>query len=274
MTSAWVLCVMKEIREDVRVRMIGTHRDAIEEVVTRLHLPPCLNKRVDLSAMTTAEIVDTFWNEFKAFQSCSEPFHHTSRWATKDVSSGRSHLWHEKYSLPYTQVLGFVACRVCSKLCGIGPAERAWAAVKTIKTDKRSHLGGKSIEKRSVIYITAKQQEGRLKLEQNEKIDAVGRSAMFGDDDINFDLQLEKWDVDSDALKEPRVLRIFKAWVEDWEGDIRMRNDAVVKAQLMQKYQSLVFLDPDTEKTFHVYQGNMEYRQGRGNGWFVLAIFR
>ena len=76
-------------------------------------------------------------------------------------------------------MLGFVACRVCSKLCGIGPAKRAWAAVKTIKTDKRSHLGGKSIEKRSVIYITAKQQEGRLKLEQNEKIDAVGRTAIL-----------------------------------------------------------------------------------------------
>jgi hypothetical protein len=71
---------MKEIREDVRLRMIGTYRDAIEEVVKRLHLPPCLNKkRVDLSAMKTADIVDTFWNEFKAFQSCSEPFHHTSR---------------------------------------------------------------------------------------------------------------------------------------------------------------------------------------------------
>ncbi len=52
-----------------------------------------------------------------------------------------------------------------------------------------------------------------------------------------------------------------------------MRNDAVVEAQLLQKYQSLVFLDPDTEKTFHVYQGNMEYRRGRGNEWFVLAIF-
>jgi hypothetical protein len=161
-------------------------------------------------------------------------------------------------------MLGFVTCRVCSKLCGIGPAERAWAAVKTIKTDKRSHLGGKSIEKRSVIYITAKQQEGRLKLEQNEKIDAVGRIAMFGDDDINFDLQLEKWDDDSDALKEPQA--------QDWEGEIRMKNDAVVEAQLLQKYQSLVFLDPDTEKTFHVYQGNMEYCRGRGNGWFVLAI--
>jgi len=270
--TAWALCVMKEVREDVSLRLKGAHRDAIEEVVRRLHLPPCLNKSVNLSEMNPADIVDTFWNEFKAFQTCSEPFHHASRWATKDVSSGRSHLWHEKYSLGYTQVLGFVACRVCSKLCGIGPAERAWAAVKTIKTDKRSHLGGKSIEKRSVIYITAKQQEGRLKLQQNEKIDAVGPTAMFGDDDINFDLQLEKWDVDADALKEPQVLRIFNAWVEDWEEEIRMRNDAVVEAQLLQKYHSLVFLDPDTEKTFHVYQGNMEYRRGRGNGWFVLAI--
>ena len=111
-----------------------------------------------------------------------------------------------------------------------------------------------------------------MKLEQNEKIDAEGRTAVFGDDDINFALQLEKWDVDSDASKEPQVLRIFNAWVEDWEGEIKMRNDAVVEAQLLQKYQSLVFFDPDDQKTFHVYQGNMEYRRGKGNGWFVLAI--
>ncbi len=84
---------------------------------------------------------------------------------------------------------------------------------------------------------------------------------------------MKKWDVDSDALKEPQVLRIFKAWVEDWEGEIRMRNEPVVEAQLLQKYQSLVFLDPGTEKTFHVYQGNMEYRRGKGNGRVVLAIF-
>jgi len=89
--TAWALCVMKEIREDVTLRFIGAHRDAIEEVVTRLHLPPCLNKRVNLLDMTPADIVDTFWNEFKTFQTCSEPFHHTSCWATKDVSSGRSH---------------------------------------------------------------------------------------------------------------------------------------------------------------------------------------
>ena len=29
-----------------------------------------------------------------------------------DVKKGRSHLWHEKYSLGDMDVLGFVACRV------------------------------------------------------------------------------------------------------------------------------------------------------------------
>ncbi len=156
--------MMEDVCKDVKMRLKGAERDAIEEVVRRLHLPPCLNKRVNLSDMSSTDIVDTFWNEFKAFQSCSEPFHHPSHWVTQDVTCGRAYLWHEKYSLDYTQVLGFVACCVCSKQCGIGPAKRAWAAVKTIKRDKKSHLGGKSTKKRSVIYITAKQQEARLKL--------------------------------------------------------------------------------------------------------------
>ena len=38
-----------------------------------------------------------------------------------------------------------------------------------------------------------------------EKLDATGNKAMFGDDDINFDMQLERFDVDTGALKEPAV---------------------------------------------------------------------
>jgi hypothetical protein len=155
---------MEDVCKDVRLRLKGREHDAIEEVDKRLHLPPCPNKSVDSSTTSLAEIVDTFWNEFKAFQCCTEPFHHPSRWATPDVSSGRSHIWHKKYSLPCTQVLRYVACLVTAKLCRIGPAERGWAAVKTVKNLKKSHLGGKSIEERSVIYITAKQQEARLNL--------------------------------------------------------------------------------------------------------------
>jgi hypothetical protein len=69
---------------------------------------------------------------------------------------------------------------------------------------------------------------------------------MFGDDNINFELQLEKWDVDSDKLKKPEVQCVFQAWVEDWEEEIRRMNDAVVENKLLQKYQGLVFYDPDT----------------------------
>ncbi len=257
---AWALCAMEDVHKDVRLRLKGAECDAIEEVVKCLHLPPCPNKSVDLSKTSSAEIVDTFWNEFKAFQCCTEPFHHPSRWATPDVSSGRSHIWHEKYSLPYTQVLGYVACCVTSKLCGIGPTERGWAAVKTVKNLKKSHLGGESTEKRSVIYITAKQQEARLNLAQNEKLDAKGPNAMFCDDNINFDIQLEMWNVDSDGLNEPEVQRVFHTWIEDWEEDARRTNDAVAEARLIQKYKSLAFNDPDTGNTFLIYNQNMEFR--------------
>jgi hypothetical protein len=45
---------------------------------------------------------------------------------------------------------------------------------------------------------------------------ATGNNTMFGEDDINFDLQLEQFGVDTNILKEPAVQHIFLAWVEDW----------------------------------------------------------
>ncbi len=38
---------------------------------------------------------------------------------------------------------------------------------------------------------------------------ASGNDTMFGEDDINFDLQLEKFGVDTNILKEPAVQHIF-----------------------------------------------------------------
>ena len=53
-------------------------------------------------------------------------------------------------------MLGFVGCRVTSKLCGIGPAERSWGGVTNIKTGKRSHMCGELTEKRSILYVSEK----------------------------------------------------------------------------------------------------------------------
>ena len=50
-------------------------------------------------------------------------------------------IYGKKYSLPSTKVLGFVSCRVTSKIIGIGYSERSWGDVKTIKSGNRSALG-------------------------------------------------------------------------------------------------------------------------------------
>ena len=116
---------MGSVRNDVRDRLTGHHRDAIEKVVTRLHVPPCPN--------TNPAVLTMLPHKIKAFQNCTNPYHKMSRWASSDCVSGKSYLWHEKYSLPYTVVLGYVGCHVTSKLCGIGPAKRSWGRVEQIK---------------------------------------------------------------------------------------------------------------------------------------------
>ena len=53
------------------------------------------------------------------------------------------------------KVLGFVACRLTSKILGIGSAERSWGDVKTIKSVYRSAPGSEISEKQSIVYTSA-----------------------------------------------------------------------------------------------------------------------
>jgi hypothetical protein len=44
------------------------------------------------------------------------------------------------------------------------------------------------------------------------------------------------------------------------------------EARLLSKYRGLVFNGPDSRTTFSVWDKNLEYRRGRGNGWFVVGV--
>ncbi len=101
---------MEDVQKDVQEGLTGMHCDATEKVVSQLHVLPCPNTNPAVSSMSLPNIIDTFWNEFKAFQNCTHPYYGPSRWATYNVTKGNSYLWHEKYSILYTLVLGFVAC--------------------------------------------------------------------------------------------------------------------------------------------------------------------
>ncbi len=195
-----------------------------------------------------------------------------SHWASADVTKGYSYLWHEKHSIPYTSVLGIVACHVTSKLCGIGPAKKSWGAVNQVKNGKRSHLSGESTKKRSILFVSSKISQARIKCEHMENLDATGHNAMFGDNDINFDLELKSFGVEMGPLREPAVECVFWAWVEDWEEEAQKKNDCVAEAELLAKYKGLVFRDPDPEKLFSIWGQNMKFRRGRGNGWFLIAV--
>ena len=174
--TAWALSVDKDVRIDVSKRLTGKQRDAIERVIVKYY-------SVEVDADVPA-ILEKFWTEFKHFQKKTGPYNNPARWVTPNTIAGNSHLWHEKYSLDYTEVLGEIACRYTSKQGGIGVCERAWGVVKEMKSGKRSHLGGEAVEKQSVLYSSARISEARMKREEMEKIDATGPNAMWGDDNI------------------------------------------------------------------------------------------
>jgi hypothetical protein len=138
---------MEDVRKDVLEQLTAAHRDAIEKVGSRLHVPPCPNSNPAISDMSFHEIINPFWNEFNVFQNGTNPYHDQIHWASYDVMMGNSYLRQKKNSIPYTTVLEYMTCHVTSKLCGIGPAERSWGRAKQFKDSKRSHLSGELTEK-------------------------------------------------------------------------------------------------------------------------------
>ena len=100
--------------------------------------------------------LDLFWTKYTAFDNKVGSYDDDEFiWKSKDISDGNSHLWHHKYSLPFTKVLGFVACRVTSKVIGIFAADRSWGDVKIIEYGKRYAIISDVSEKQSIVYTPA-----------------------------------------------------------------------------------------------------------------------
>ena len=70
---------------------------------------------------------DIFWTEYTDIDKKMDSFDADEFiWKRKVLSEGNSNFRHQKYSLPCTKVLGFVACKVTSKILVIGAADRSW----------------------------------------------------------------------------------------------------------------------------------------------------
>ena len=79
--------------------------------------------RDEFSEDDVEDLVVACMEQFACFRNKSGHYNQSSIWKSQYVRDGASHLWHEAHTYPECKELGYVACRITSKLLGIGSAE-------------------------------------------------------------------------------------------------------------------------------------------------------
>ena len=145
-----------------------------------------------------AVTLDLFWTEYTAFDNMIGSFDADEFIRkSKEIRDCNSHLWHQKYSLPFTKVLGFVASRVTSKVLVIGAAESSLGDVKKIKSGKRSDISSDVLEKQSIVYTSACIESAKIEQYHSDKqLNDNFSSHTWNEEDDTFDHHLDKWGVE------------------------------------------------------------------------------
>jgi len=257
--AGWLLSPIPEIYDDSSANMDGSHRDAVDRLLKKMMASGLADDSDELAA-----IMNTFWDEFEQFKTKSGCYGKSYIWSNSqnsDILTGASHFWHKKYSYCYTKVLGKFACRVCSKIVGIGSAERTWGTVKHLKTDKRAHLSPEAVEKQATIFGASCMTDAKIDRDNS------GPIKFWHDDD--FDKQ---FDMLALAKPIPPPQRILKCYLEEWEKEHLFNKSDVSKAKFLRKYGGLEFDDLDNGVHFKISSKEMHFQRRSKNdagGWCV-----
>jgi hypothetical protein len=147
-----------------------------------------------------------------------------------------------------------------------------WGAVKHLKTGKRAKVGDEPLKKQATIFGAACIEKARSERASVEA-DPDRVYQVWTDEDVTFDLQLEKWGTTIELLVQLGPKRTFKGWLEDWELEIVKKNDVINEAKLLRKYGGLRWHDVDDDKMFVADSEEMIFHGGRsGCGWCVKGI--
>ena len=265
--AGWLLSPIPEVYSDASIHSTGEHRLAMERLLKKMYATELADDSDEF-----AILFNDFWADFEHFKSRTGPFNKPYIWkeSNPDLHSGRSHMWHKKNSIPFTKVFGKFACRVCSKIVGMGSAERNWGDVKHLKTDKRSHLSSEAVQKQATIFGASCMLNARL--ERNSKKGTFEDPYKFWNDD-DFDEEFSSFSI-PEMKSNNGDTRVFKCYFEDWEQERLHRKDDISKAKFLQKYGGLEFDDVDQPDHYQIdteelhFQRRSKHEEG---GWCIMA---
>jgi hypothetical protein len=264
--AAYVLAVDERIRDHCRANIHYLHKKNCEHLLRKLFMPIDLDPNDESSWMATT--FDEFWDEYDQFDNRLGPFGEGRSfiWESLDAKTYQTYKWHKKYSLVQTKWLGRLACRVTSKILGMGNAERSWGFVKQLKDGQRSHLSAEAASKASTIYGAACAERASFKKPPAH----LAEVTHWEDGDLES-LGLSRYGVDLDAIMAVELsAKVYKCWTEDWEFDILHEGGELNELKFLSKYGGLVFQDGDT-----MYTGNREKllfcKSGGNKRWMIIG---
>jgi hypothetical protein len=190
----WYLCVFQRVTDGVRNNDTSERREAVERVIEGLY------DGLGFKSDSADNLSDTFWSEWTDFKNQMGKFSSKRMWNSWPAIEGESYIWHDRYSLKVTDVMGYVACHVASKVIGIGAAERSWGDVKQLKSDKRAHLCIEYVERQGVIFGAASLHEARVIRKNAETVEGVDTTYLWTDEDAAYDLGIGKFGIDVEEL--------------------------------------------------------------------------
>ena len=264
--AGWLLSPIPEVYDDSSTNAKGEHRDAVDRLLKKMYASDMADDSDEL-----ATLYNDFWDDYEHFKSKTGPFQRTYIWKNinSDLHNGRSHLWHKKHSLPYTKVFGKFACRVCSKIVGMGSAERNWGDVKHLKTDKRAHLSADAAQKQATIFGASCMLNARL--ERNSEKGTFKDPYKFWSDD-DFDREFALFANDKTDEETEDGARVFKGYFEEWEKVHLHKRDDISKAKFLQKYGGLEFDDVDLPVHYVIDPNELHFQRRtkhEDGGWCV-----
>jgi len=271
--SGWMLSPIAQVYNDSKKNYTGNDRQTMETLFIKLFT----HETTGTDAKVMSDMLDKFWAEYECFLSKNAPYNRDHIWLSSDLQEGCSYMWHKKNSLRFTDYLGRFACIVCSKILGIGAAERNWGDVKHLKTDKRSHISSDRVKKQATIFGASCADRARAErdaLKSNEEGQEDSQFSFWDDKDFDNELGFDMDNFKDEKKNPPK--RVLKCYVEDWEKEGLHQQNPVMEAQFLRKYGGLQFIDCDDEEKKMIYIDDKfaEYKGARhGNhGWCLIGF--